>query len=40
MITGLLLFCLIPLGGMIAFVVVVARQHLQLGSHSPHHGHA
>jgi hypothetical protein len=25
---------------MIAFVVVVARQHLQLGSHSPHHGHA
>jgi hypothetical protein len=25
---------------MIAFVVVVARQHLQLGSHSHHHGHA
>jgi hypothetical protein len=25
---------------MIAFAVVVARQHVQLGSHHPHHGHA
>jgi hypothetical protein len=40
MITGLFLFCLIPLGGMIAFAVVVARQHVHLGSNSPHHGHA
>ena len=40
MITGLLLFCLIPLGGMIAFAVVIARQHLQLVSHPPHHSHA
>jgi len=40
MITGLLLFCLIPLGGMIAFVVVVARHTCIWGSHSPHYGHA
>jgi hypothetical protein len=25
---------------MIAFAVVVARQHMHLVSHSPHHGHA